>query len=183
MRRLFLALDLPDNLRDGLMALPEGLGIGREVEEENLHLTLAFLDAQPDHILEPLHDGLTTVQQPQVRLQLTGLELWGGRQPSTLVMLAERVPELIHLQEKLAHLVRVAGIDLPRRRFKPHVTLVRFQRGLPPEAQARLAGFMAAEGGASLPLAEAESFSLFQSTLTADGPIYEALATYPLQPV
>ena len=183
MKRLFLALDLGEETRDGLMAVSEGLGVGREVEEVNLHLTLAFLDAQPEVLLQPLHEALSEISLPQVRLQLRGLEVWGGRHPSALVMLAERVPELIHLQEKVARAVRLSGVDLGRRRFKPHVTLVRFQRGLPAEAQMRLQRFVAAEGAASLPLAEVESFSLYESELTADGPIYTALATYPLQPV
>ncbi|CUH84021.1 RNA 2',3'-cyclic phosphodiesterase [Thalassovita mediterranea] len=183
MRRLFIALDLPETLRDGLLGVAEGLGIGREVEEENLHLTLAFLDAQADDVLEPLHEGLSDLRLPQVRLQLQGLEVWGGKSPNALVMLAERVPELLHLQEKVAQVVRGAGIDLPRRRFKPHVTLVRFQRGLPPDAQARLAAFVLSQGATMMPLEEGVTFSLYQSTLTADGPIYEALASYGLQPI
>lgn len=183
MKRLFLALDLAEETRDALMAVSEGLGVGREVEEPNLHLTLAFLDSQPEALMQPLHEALSEISLPQVRLQLRGLEVWGGRHPSALVMLAERVPELIHLQEKVARAVRLAGVDLGRRRFKPHVTLARFQRGLPAEAQRRLQQFVAMEGAACLPLAEAESFSLYESLLTADGPIYTALATYPLQPV
>lgn len=183
MRRLFVALDLPEVTRDQLMGVSEGLGIGREVEAENLHLTLAFLDSQPDDVLDPLHDGLSAISALQVRLDLGGLEVWGGKHPSALVMLVERVPELLHLQDRVCNAARGAGIELPRRRFKPHVTLVRFARGMPPDIQIRLQQFVASKSPLRMPLAEGTTVSLYQSTLRDDGPIYEALATYPLHPV
>lgn len=183
MRRLFLALDLPDPCRDPLMALQEGLEFGREVPEENLHLTLAFLDAQPEVLLNPLHEMLTQIRCPAVRLELTGLDLFGGTHPSALVIQAERVPELIHLQEKVAQAARLAGMELPRRRFKPHVTLVRFARGLPAREREELRGLLAVRGGVRLPPYEAESFSLVESRLLPEGPRYERLMRYPLDPV
>lgn len=178
--RLFVALDLPEALREDLMDIQDGLGVGREVDEENLHITLAFLDGQNPQVVEPLHDMLWAIQMAPVRLKVTGLELFGGRQPSLMAALFEKVPELAALQEKVAQAARMAGIDLPRQRFKPHATLVRFPRALPYEARQRIVAYMARQGGITLEGGEATSFSLYRSRLREDGPVYEALATYPL---
>ena len=178
--RLFVALDLPEALREDLMDLQDALGVGREVDAENIHITLAFLGGQNPQVVEQLHDMLWSIQMRPVRLRVNGLELFGGRQPSLVAALFEKVPELVALQEKVAQAVRMAGIELDRRRFKPHATLVRFPRGLAPEARQRIAAYMAACGGTTLEGGEATSFSLYRSRLREDGPVYEALATYPL---
>lgn len=177
--RLFVALDLPEGLREALFDVQDDLGFGREVSEENLHLTLAFLDDQPPQVATALHEMLSAIRAPGMRLAVRGAEAFGGAHPSLLAARVERTPELAALYEKVAQAVRMAGIDLPRRRFKPHVTLVRFPRRLPDGAQGRIAGWLSMHGNL---MAEgvAESFGLYRSTLHEGGPRYEALATYPL---
>ncbi|MDX1780954.1 MAG: RNA 2',3'-cyclic phosphodiesterase [Thalassovita sp.] len=178
--RLFVALDLPEDLCEALMDLQDGLGVGREVDAENIHITLAFLGRQNPQVVEQLHDMLWSIQMRPVRLRVSGLELFGGRQPNLVAALFEKVPEMIALQEKVAQAARMAGIELDRRRFKPHATLVRFPRDLSYEARERIAAYMAAKGGSTLEGGEAASFSLYSSRLREEGPVYEALATYPL---
>jgi 2'-5' RNA ligase len=180
--RLFVALDPPEGLRDVLMDMQDGLGLGREVAPENLHVTLAFLGEQSEASAELLHEMLSTIRAPAVRLTLRGVQVFGGRRPSAAVALIEKVPELAQLHDKVAQAVRMAGTELPRRRFKPHVTLMRLPRHLPDYAEARIGAWLAAHGDALHRGAEAGHFTLYQSTLHADGPIYEPLANYPLVP-
>ncbi|WP_319824588.1 RNA 2',3'-cyclic phosphodiesterase [Thalassovita sp.] len=178
--RLFVALDLPQGLRDALCVVQDGLGVGREVPEENLHLTLAFLDDQPSQAAEALHDMLSAIRAPQVRLTIRGVDGFGGKRYGLVAALVEKVPELISLQEKVAQAARMAGIDLPRRRFKPHVSLVRFPRHLSDSAQSRIGAWLALHGDLSLDGGDATQFSLYRSTLREEGPVYEPLANYPL---
>ncbi|QIZ82502.1 RNA 2',3'-cyclic phosphodiesterase [Thalassovita gelatinovora] len=178
--RLFVALDLPEALREALMEVQDGLGVGREVPEENMHVTLAFLDGQSAPVVDALHDMLSAIRMVPVRLTVKGLDLFGGRRSNLVAARVEKVPELTALQEKVAQAARMAGIDLPRRRFKPHVTLMRFAGAMSPEARDRIAAYMAARGDHALDGGEAISFSLYQSHLREGGPVYEALATYPL---
>jgi 2'-5' RNA ligase len=180
--RLFVALDPSEGLRDALMDLQDGLGLGREVVPENLHLTLAFLGDQPDSALELLHDMLGAVRAERVRLTLRGVEMFGGQRPSAAVALVEKVPELGALQDKVGQAVRMAGMELPRRRFKPHFTLMRLPRHLPDYAETRIAAWLGRYGDLVQPGGEALQFTLYQSTLREDGPIYDPLAHYPLVP-
>lgn len=178
--RLFVALDLPEALRDALMDMQDGLGVGREVPEENLHLTLAFLGDQPEDVAARVHDMVSAIRAHRVRLTLRGVEMFGGRHPKAAVALVEQVPELVSLRDKICQAVRMAGVDLPRRRFKPHVTLMRLPRYLPDYAGQRIGAWLGRYGDLVLPAGEATQCSLIQSRLHQDGPIYDALAHYPL---
>jgi 2'-5' RNA ligase len=44
--RVFVAIDLPDEVRRELETLQNALPVGRPVPAENLHLTLSFLGDQ-----------------------------------------------------------------------------------------------------------------------------------------
>ncbi|MBL4556903.1 MAG: RNA 2',3'-cyclic phosphodiesterase [Rhodobacteraceae bacterium] len=96
---------------------------------ENLHLTLLFLDDQPVPALEDLHHELGRLAPAAFDLRLTGLGSFGGKAPRTLHAEAAPDPALIGLQAQIREAVRRAGIERPRTRFRPHVTLARFGRG------------------------------------------------------
>ena len=78
---------------------------------------------------------------------------------------------------------RDAGLAFERRRYRPHVTLARFNAG--PDAARRPSGCgpspRAARGFRAGPF-EVEEFVLMRSWLGRAGPVYDTLATYPLQP-
>lgn len=73
------------------------------------------------------------------------------------------------------------GLDLgvTMRAFKPHVTLARARRPRPLQASALQAGSHAVSAGART--MSVLSATLFTSTLTRHGPIYDALKTWPLR--
>lgn len=85
---------------------------------------------------------------------------------------------LTALQAKVAQVARQAGADLPRRRFRPHVTLTRANKQPRGATRDRLAAAM------GMPLAvpgfTAREMCLYQSTLTPAGARHEVLARYPL---
>ena len=173
--RLFIALDLPDDLRDALAALQTRLPNGaRPVPEENLHLTLAFLGDQPDKAIEAIHDGLETIRAPAPSLMLGGASLFGGRRGQALALAADGGPPLRELHDRVMSRLRGAGVQPDRRRFRPHVTLARLSGGRDP------APALAALTGITLGPSKPHGFSLVQSTLHPDGALHETLATYPL---
>jgi RNA 2',3'-cyclic 3'-phosphodiesterase len=179
--RAFLALDLPDGLRAALSAVQDRLPIekagGRVVDEDQMHLTLAFLDDQPEPVLADLHADLDGMRLPTVVLSPAGLGTFGaGRVTSVWAGMAPD-PALAALQAKVAQAARRAGIALPRRRFVPHVTLARFgARG----AAAPLAATVAQLSGWSAPAVAVDRLALMRSHLGKGGSVYEVLADYPL---
>ncbi|MCA0997099.1 RNA 2',3'-cyclic phosphodiesterase [Alloyangia pacifica] len=187
--RCFLALPLPEALIAPLLAVQGAVPLGRAVPEENLHVTLAFLGEVAEADLRELDLELGGAALPGCFLQVAGLESFGGRAPKLLAVALRSDPGLLALQARVARACWAAGIELERRRFRPHVTLLRFGAGLRGDGIARLERAVAglagltteAETGAEIG-AEAEELRLVASTLTPEGALYETLAAYPLPP-
>lgn len=177
--RAFVGLILPDAALDALERVQGALSVGRQVPEENMHLTLAFLDDQPEATLHALHQALSDIPALPVPLMFQGLETYGGRHPRGLAAAAQKTPELSALRDKVRQACRLAEIDLPRERFRPHVTLARFPRHLEAGQEQKIARFLAGAAGFRLDCLTA-SMALFQSTLSPDGARYDVLAEYPL---
>ena len=126
--RLFIALDLPAEVRrrivrwgDHELADPAL----RPVDEEALHVTLAFLGHRPESEVEPLARLVSGLRHPAPRLALTGVSAVGGRRPRLFALDAE-APEAARLQADLVGAGREAGlIEPPERPFWPHVTVAR----------------------------------------------------------
>lgn len=180
--RAFVAIALPDPVREALVELQAGLRLGRPVPEENLHLTLAFLDDQPEDLLAELHEGLSAAMLPAPELRISGLDLFGGRSPKLLFAAVEPDPVLKALRDRVLSEARAAGIALKRERFRPHITLARFRPGMGPDEQAKLGQFLEEKGGVTLPPFRPAGFALFGSTLRPEGAVHEVLAEYPLLP-
>ena len=175
--RAFVAIPMPEAVLPGLAALQEPLRAGRPVPEDNLHLTLAFLGETGIPALEALHEELEALEVRPFDLRLAGLDMVGGHQPSVLFIRAEG-EGLKALQQSVMRAVRRAGIELPRARFAPHVTLARFSRP-GPEEMARLGRYLQAHGDAALFPFTVTGFGLFRSDLHRDGARHELLAAYP----
>ncbi|MDC0657504.1 RNA 2',3'-cyclic phosphodiesterase [Leisingera sp. SS27] len=178
--RAFVGLQLPDAALDALERVQEGLTLGRHIPAENMHLTLAFLDDQPEAALQALHQILTDISAPPLMLTFSGLGTFGGKRPRVLAAEVRKSPELVHLLGRVRSACRSAGIDLPRERFRPHVTLARFPRNLEAGQVEKIARFLSAAADFKLEC-EADSYALFQSTLAPEGARYDVLAEYPLQ--
>ncbi|WP_052261738.1 RNA 2',3'-cyclic phosphodiesterase [Leisingera sp. ANG-M1] len=177
--RAFVGLPLPDAAQDALERVQEGLTAGRQVPAENMHLTLAFLDDQPEQVLQTLHQELSEIRAPELQLKFQGVEAFGGRLPRVLAATVQKTPELSRLRDRVRSACQAAGIELQRERFRPHVTLARFPRQFQPGQLEKIVLFLQESAGFSLE-AEGAGFALFQSTLTPGGARYEVLAEYPL---
>lgn len=178
--RCFLGLSLPDPVLDLVERLQDEIPVGRLVPSENLHITLCFLDSQPDVALEALHQELLQLQASSLRLELRGLGVMGGKSPR--VLSAEVAPNaaLTQLHRRLRSVVQVSGIALPRPRFRPHVTLARFGPRSQPGVQHKIQQVLHHFGGFSTPAFGVDQVTLYRSTLLPEGARYEALADYPL---
>ncbi|GAA5785208.1 RNA 2',3'-cyclic phosphodiesterase [Chitiniphilus shinanonensis] len=165
-QRLFVALALPQALRDALCGLRDRLHAqagGRVVPAGNLHLTLAFLGDTPTarigELLEllahlPRHDFVFCIDR-------VGSFKTGSPKGCIVWVGGEAPPALLALKDELWAALRAGGFAFDAKRFKPHVTLLRDAR----PATETLA-----------PLTwQAGPPRLYRSTPTPRGPRYEVV--------
>lgn len=121
--RLFIAIKLSDAMKDALIHVQNEMydrGIrGNYTREENLHLTLAFIGEYPDP--QPVMDALEAVSFAPFDLELQGMGCfgdlwWAGMKDSAPLNAVVR---------RLHKALSDAGIPFDRKRFCPHITLVR----------------------------------------------------------
>ncbi|MEM6375679.1 MAG: RNA 2',3'-cyclic phosphodiesterase [Pseudomonadota bacterium] len=179
--RAFVAIRPGIAAVEALVEIQRDLNVGRCMPEENFHVTLAFLDYQPVHALEALHDAVSEIYMRNIDLIFSGVEARGGRKPALIWASVEPNEQIQRLQARIRNAAHKAGIELPRRRFRPHVTLSRLSRTAPVDMD-RLREWLAQNASFRTGPFEAESVCLYQSRLTPDGALYEILAEYPLHP-
>ncbi|MBR4578247.1 MAG: RNA 2',3'-cyclic phosphodiesterase [Oscillospiraceae bacterium] len=165
--RLFVAVALSEAMKDALIRAQNDLydrGIrGNFTREENLHLTLAFIGEYPDP--EPVLDALAAVSFTPFPLELEGVGCFGDLFWAGLASSAPLLSVVRRLRRSLAE----REIPFDRKRFAPHVTLVRKASGKLP--------------GIELPSASmtVESISLLRSDRGRNGMIYTELGTQRAQ--
>ena len=176
MHRLFVAIRPPEPIRDRLLDLTDGVRGARWVEEEHLHLTLRFIGEVDRHGAEDVAAALGGVHHPRFALALSGLGSF-DRRGGTSVLWAGVTPQapLKALHKKIDQALERVGIPPDRRVYHPHITLARIRRD-----GGSIAPLIDSAGSlASAPFPVAE-FRLYESELTADGPIYTVAGRYAL---
>ncbi len=179
--RLFVAVELPDTVREALIEWQRSVLPGRPalrgVNAAGVHITLCFLGSRPRSELEAIESALLELRELSrpARLAL-GDALWlPVRRPRVLaVQLADAEQALTRVQAALSQkLTRAYGYEQELRAFSPHVTLARVR------ARERIAPERLAPPPA---LAfDASTITLYRSQLGADGARYEPLATVQLR--
>jgi 2'-5' RNA ligase len=179
MPRLFVALPVPEEIADALMPLQSGVPDARWMPPENFHVTLCFAGEVPGGTMRDFEEELSDIAGPRFALALAGVgQFSSGKQPRALVATVERSDRLDWLQQKVATVARNSGIELERRKFRPHVTLARF--GSNAETGHHLAQFMASHGTFRAGPWIADHFALFSSRRSRNGSIYTQEAAYGL---
>lgn len=181
MIRSFVGLPLPAQATRALEALQNGLPAARAVPAEDMHITLAFLDDQPEAVLRALAEELGDMKTLPFQIVLSGIKLLGGRRPGAVAVNADRGEALAALQARVVRTVHGAGIDLERRRFKPHVTIFRLPRQLELTETSRIQTWIsntACFAPISYPV---DRMMLYRSRLAKTGATYDVLAEFPFE--
>ena len=130
-------------------------------------------------VLDHPADEVWKVIRPFDHYAWAGVEQFSsGKQPKALAVLIEKSDRLDWLQQKVATVARNCGIEIERRKFRPHVTLARF--GNNAETGHHIAQFMASHSTFRAGPWVAEHFALYSSRPSRNGSIYTEEAGYQL---
>ena len=186
--RLFVAIDLPEDVRESLGRLQSDLrrhdlpGL-RWTRPEGVHLTLKFLGETPASSLAAIEGALARAvrgAQP-FRLALGAPGTFGNRRgPRVLWVDVEGdVKPLQQLQAAVERELAATGFAPEERGFSPHLTLARVPQPSPPGLAERVSRALAA---VAAPRGEIQvtEVVLMRSRLQAGGAVYSRVAVFPL---
>lgn len=190
--RIFLAIELPENVKDKLVEVQERLrprlpGVRWE-KREKLHVTLVFLGEVGEEgknevetrLITSVQEGVKSLKSvKKIELHLGNLGVFPNlRRPRVIWVGIEenlKVGRLVELVRSLKEGLRRAGFEFDKKPFYSHVTIGRIRRSvgsLPLEALCEAkseVGF------------EVDSVSVIKSELRPTGSVYTRLARIPLE--
>ena len=178
--RAFVGLPVPEGWHGPLVRAQGAIPIGRRVDPEDMHVTLAFLGDAPEDALGALAEALSARPLRAATLRPAGYAAFGPGAPRAVALDLAPEPALGALRDGVRGAARAAGIDLRRERFRPHVTLLRLGARDGRAAGAVLPGALTALGLPEMAPARAGAVTLWSSMLTPGGPIYEPIESWPL---
>jgi 2'-5' RNA ligase len=177
--RLFVAVNLPADLRQRLAAVQEGLRRAQAdvswVRTENVHVTLKFLGETEEKRLARIRPALLEVARDSAPfgIRLSGLGSFGGRVPRVVwVGVEEGAEPLGQLAKRVEAALARVGFPKEKRGFTAHLTLGRARS--PKNAEALLAALGEADAGPFGGVTVSQ-FELMQSELRPTGSVYTVL--------
>lgn len=189
MLRLFVGLELPDNIKYQLTALRSNLAGARWQTPEQLHLTLCFIGNVSDELLDAIYESLYDVALDPFNLAVTQVGLFGSSvHPKNLW--AGVMPEapVNALHADIVRRLATVGIELPETPFQPHITLARFRRRRSRQIMVRqdrkieqpaIDQFLKDNANLQLPAFRVNHVSLFSSTQRPEGSHYQIIGRFP----
>jgi 2'-5' RNA ligase len=127
MPRLFLGLDLPDDIDIDLQIMAGGIEGARWQEPDQLHLTLHFLDEVDGGTMRRLIAALEQLDAPAFDMQLRGCGVFPPRGQPRVLWAGVANPDPVRLlHQRSGRIIDALGLERERRKYTPHVSLARF---------------------------------------------------------
>jgi 2'-5' RNA ligase len=193
--RLFVALDIDDQIRQRLTLFMDGVRNfapdARWVRPESLHVTLKFIGEQPEQNVDQIKHALESVSSAACEIHFKGFGFFPTSKSARVFWIGMQAgPELATLASTIDDKMPALGIEKETRAFSPHLTLARgagrsgaphHRRGDRPNAafqrlQEKLASLPPPEFGTMT----AREFFLYQSQLSPKGSKYTKLSSVKL---
>ncbi|HCX87852.1 MAG TPA: RNA 2',3'-cyclic phosphodiesterase [Gammaproteobacteria bacterium] len=176
MPRLFVAIDIPDSIREELTGWRISVRGARWARPNQMHLTLVFLGEQQPGVYRGICESLEKIEFTPFELQFHKVGYFGSKKsPRTLWADIRESPELLTLQKRVSAQCRELGVEIEVRKFRPHLTLARLDSASYRDVGRFLQMFSLATSAAFT----VDSFALFSSKLLPRGAVYRIEQEYP----
>ncbi len=175
--RLFVAIDLPEPVKERLALLCCGLPGARWVDPDQIHLTLRFIGEVDGGLFLDIRDVLAAIEGDCLFLQLSGIGFFPPRgKPRVIwVGLRENKP-LQKLRNRIESRLVDLGLEPEGRKFSPHITLARLKN----TPTIKIVRFLEAHSDFRSNPFPVDSFHLYSSILGRKGAIHCIEVSYPL---
>jgi RNA 2',3'-cyclic 3'-phosphodiesterase len=174
---LFVALELPELVRDHLVLVQGGIPGARWEAKDKLHLTLRYVGEVDGGMARRIAEALRGVHGDPFILELAGVGHFPPRGRPRALWVGVDDPEPLHaLHERLERTLTKLGLEPETRKFAPHVTIARLRNA--PER--RVAEFMAHHALLRPTPFEVNAFALVSSVRGPSGSKYRVEESFTL---
>jgi 2'-5' RNA ligase len=182
--RLFTAIDLPEDLREGLRSFLKRLKPLAKLSwsrVENLHITTTFIGEWPEERLDEMKRVLAEAPAAgPIAITVRGLGWFPDeRRPRVFWAGIHGGEPLTALAQSTEEAVARLGVPKEDRPFSPHLTLARIKHAVPLDALRSALRAFPAGCGFDFGSFQPDSFFLYRSTNGR----YTQLARFPIQAV
>jgi len=176
MPRLFAAIELPEEIADGVARLRQPLPGARWLERKSYHMTLRFFGDVEVSVAREIAAELASIDRHIFELTCTEPGVFGGADPRALWVGVDGGEPLLELQRDVERAARRAGLPAEKRPFRAHVTLARLQYS----RVEVIARYLGRHGAFRSPPFTATRFVLMSSRPFTGGGPYGIVEEYPL---
>ncbi len=191
--RLFVALDIPDEIRSKLTTFMDGVRNfapdARWVTPESLHVTLKFIGEFSETQSQQLKETLSTIVFEPFDIRFRKAGFFTQRSPRVFWVGIEAGPELKGLAASIDAALVPLGVSAETHDFRPHLTLARTGSGRPqgsPRDRNKPSMWVLRDRVQTMPPPDfgtmsAREFFLYLSKLSPKGAQYSKLERFPLE--
>jgi 2'-5' RNA ligase len=177
MPRLFIAIDLPETIKENLRSMSFGIPGAKWISPEQLHLTVRFIGEVEGAMFLDIKKILEEISLASFSLQLKGVGYFPPRgAPRVLWIGLEKNEPLQLLRKKLDSTLLRARVKPEGRKFSPHITLARLKNS----PVQKITNFLSGNGLFSQEPFQVEDFKLYSSVLSPKGAYHKIEGVYPL---
>ncbi len=129
-KRLFVAIDLPESMRQLLAGLDPHIRGMRWTDPAQIHLTLGFFGDVPEDIERKLREKLTAIQFGAFFLPVNTLGSFSAKGAPKIIWIGvgKAHPHLFQIHKRVQEAALAVGIEPELRPWHPHVTIARCHR-------------------------------------------------------
>jgi RNA 2',3'-cyclic 3'-phosphodiesterase len=176
-KRLFVAIDLPEAIRQLLAALDPHIRGVRWTELAHMHLTLGFFGDVRDNVELALREKLSAIEFGAFFLPVVGIGTFSTKGAPKIIWIGvgKAHPHLFQIHKRVQEAALAAGIEPELRPWHPHITIARCRYV---SAQS-IRKFLQMNEHFDAGMIRVDAFHLYSSELTPAGPIHTRELTVP----
>jgi len=187
--RSFIAIELPDELKQGLTQLEAKLKLSKQpwvkwVDPYSIHLTLKFLGSIAVDRINEITRAMEEATQgiPPFRLEVKDLGVFPSlrRVQVAWVGISGEVDKLSQLQQHLKSNLARLGFAPESRPFTPHLTLARLRNRASLDERQSFGQLIATTKFETAYTIKVDAINLMRSQLTREGAIYSRISSVGL---
>ena len=187
--RSFIAIELPDGLKEEISQLQARLKSGRQpsvkwVDPYGIHLTLKFLgNVAADklgEITEAMEKAAGKISPFHLEVKEVGAFPNLRRVQVVWVGVSGELDKVSQLQQRIESSLVPLGFAPESRSFSPHLTLARFRERASLDERQRFGQLIASTNFESAHTIEVDAINLMRSQLTREGAIYSRINSVEL---